>query len=527
MLYHHRLFRHSIGLFLLVSASSNAQVPAIGQNGVMNTASQVPPTLPGGNLARGARFTVYGVRLTGSEGSAVTLTHASASVNARIVSAAPLRIDAILPADAPLGPAELRVARGNQTSAPFAVTIVNANPGLYSQNDEGWGPGRIRILGPPERDNSFSQAAQPRGQIAITATGATSTLPPGVFIGAKRAKLVSIKPSSKPGIEDLVVELPASVPEGCFVPVYAQQGSSPPSNVVTLAIRRGGGACRTPPASPIPLISSSRTGVIVLSRLSGMSENGREFWTDDDARAAFVDRPNGAALAPLLLAPPPGACTLYMSSNQSASQLPGSLAGGLLEDLAGRGLDTGTALSVRNGLESRIIPQTPGAPGYYRAPLGRASGRQALFLNPGSFMLNAPGGRDVGAFDLFLKLDDRGFQWTNRDAIGVVDRGRSLTVTWSPRRSDQFVAILATNTDQFSTARALCYCLANGEAGALTIPAVMLANFPPTYDTPSQPENQLIVAALPAYSEGPTAAPGLDFLRAISIYAQLRIVRYW
>jgi uncharacterized protein (TIGR03437 family) len=521
------VFRRSIAQILLVSASVHAQIPAIRQNGVVNAASQVPPTLPGGRLARGVRFTIYGVRLTGKEGSAITLTHAPISVNARIVSAAALRIDAILPEDAPLGPAELRVQRGDQTSAPFVVTIVNANTGLYSQNGEGWGPGRIRVLESAGRDNSLSRATDPRERIAIAATGIGRASSLAVFIGGKRAKLISIRPSSEPGNEDIIVDLPTSVPEGCFVPVYAREGNSPPSNIVTLAIRRGGGACRPPPGFPIPLITSIRPGVVILSRITGMSENGHESWTDDDARAAFVDKPKGPALSPLLLAPPPGTCTVYLSSNQAASQLPASLATGLLEDLGGRGLDAGRALLVRTGQESRIIPQTPGALGYYRAPLGsKPLGRQPLFLNPGSFMLKATGGADVGAFDLILNTDDHGFRWTNRDAIGLVNRGQPLTVTWGPRRSDQFIAILATNADQFSTARALCYCLANGQAGRFTIPAAMLANFPPTYNVPGPPTNQLIVAALPSDLDRTSDAPGLDFLRAISIHAQVRIVGY-
>ena len=42
---------------------ANAQPPAIAQNGVVNSASQIPSALPLSSIARGAKFTIYGVRL--------------------------------------------------------------------------------------------------------------------------------------------------------------------------------------------------------------------------------------------------------------------------------------------------------------------------------------------------------------------------------------------------------------------------------------------------------------------------------
>src|SRR6202035_4964787 len=48
--------------------------PGIGQNGVVNAASQIPPTLPGGTSARGALFTIHGVRLTSPSVGRTTVT---------------------------------------------------------------------------------------------------------------------------------------------------------------------------------------------------------------------------------------------------------------------------------------------------------------------------------------------------------------------------------------------------------------------------------------------------------------------
>src|ERR1700677_2771050 len=37
--------------------------PAILQHGIVNAASRMPPDVPGGSIARGSLFTIYGVRL--------------------------------------------------------------------------------------------------------------------------------------------------------------------------------------------------------------------------------------------------------------------------------------------------------------------------------------------------------------------------------------------------------------------------------------------------------------------------------
>jgi uncharacterized protein (TIGR03437 family) len=284
------VFRWAAGILLSFCPLGCAQPPAIAQSGVFNAASLMSPTLAGGALARGAKITIAGVRLPTAQQGAVTLSQGATSVDAQILSAEPDRIQAILPMDAPLGDVQLRVRRGEETSMPFPVTIRRANTGLYSRNGTGWGPGAIRNLGKIGGDNSPNQAAQPSERIAIAATGAGDGSPPKLFIGAEPARVISVKPSNATGDQEIIVEIPARAPEGCFVPVYAQHGGSPPSNVVTVAIRRGGGACRTPLDFPVPPITSRRVGSIVLARVSNLLQNGRETSVEDEASAAFVER---------------------------------------------------------------------------------------------------------------------------------------------------------------------------------------------------------------------------------------------
>jgi hypothetical protein len=468
---------------------------------------------------------MQGVRLTGSEPTSVVLRRGSTSRRAQILSADPLAIEAIVPSDAPLGVVEILVERGSEVSAPFPAEILAANPGLYSRNGYGWGPGRIQNLRENKGDNSTTRPAAPLEPVAILATG-LGRAAPGVFVGSKPARVLRIEPSTESGNEVMVVEIPRTAPEGCFVPVYVRrpEADAAPSNMVTVSIRRGGGACRMPPEFPVPVLDSRTTGMIVVSRASGLSENGIGKWIDDDAIAAFVSTHGTTPNAPLLLTPPVGTCTAYTGSSQSAFQMPLTISDGLLADLGGNGLDAGLALTVASGGTMRVIPRTPGAPGFYRAPLGASdSRRRPLFLNGASVTLRSPGGHDVGPFVFSLPVAPP-FAWTNRDALTSVDRRRPLTLTWTSPGPAGIRLIVAMNVDPLSTARAMCYCLAKAQPGAFSIPSDFLANFPASSDTPGQPLNQLMIAAPTMHA--PAGAPGLERLQAMSLFANIRIVRY-
>ncbi len=488
--------------FLLLCRAAIAQPPAIGQNGVMNAASLTPPTLPGGVLARGARIYVDGVRL----GGRILIAHESRTAEAQVIAADSSRMEAIVPAGAPLGSAELRVQNDGGTSAPFPVIIVEAAPGLYSQNGQGWGPARGGIQ------------ARPGQRIVLEATGSGGASP-HIFVGGLEAKVIAVLPSRANGIEQLEIETPPKAPEGCFVPVYAQSGDGVPGNVVTVEIRSGNGACKT----SIPQPSEPRVGLVVISRTAGLSENGRETWTDDDALAAFVAKERGPAITPGLIAPPVGTCTAYTGSSQTRGAVTGSLSGAIVAQLGGRGLQVGPALQAKLGDVSRVIPVTPGAPGYYRAPLGTTVSRlRPLFLDPGSLTLIAPGGRDEGAFTAQVDAPEP-FEWVNRDEISEVRRDQPLSLRWSPGRRGQVALILATNTDPQTTAHAAALCVADAAGGGFTIPAALLRKFPRSPGVPGQPVHQLAIAMINVTD---AKADGLDALRVISAYVSGRIVPY-
>ena len=76
---------------LLFHNTALAAPPAIAANGIANAASRIPSTLPGGSLARGARFILEGVRFSPSP----TITiQAAQTFRATIITATATRIEA-------------------------------------------------------------------------------------------------------------------------------------------------------------------------------------------------------------------------------------------------------------------------------------------------------------------------------------------------------------------------------------------------------------------------------------------------
>jgi uncharacterized protein (TIGR03437 family) len=493
-----------------------AQPPAISQNGVVNAASRIPPTLAGGALARGSQFTIYGVRFGASERTArVTLRHGQSTIAASIISVRPKRIDAWLPDSIPSGPAVLTVKVNGQSSTEFKVEVVDSNPGLFSRNGEGWGPAAIR--------NAEDRPLHPGQRVTLLGTGFAAGRNITVVVGNRTAAAGAPRAMAR-GQQGISFTIPADAPVGCYVPVYVLAAAKRASNVVTVPIRADEGPCDP---GPLPLLSAERIGVTLLARSRMRARTTNIDTTSDEALITFAAKSDQPVLFPLLLLPPAGTCTAYTSSFQAETILPNSISAAIVAEVGGRGLKAGTSMTLTNaGGVSRAIPQDGGAAGYYRAQLGSTGRRgRPLLLQPGEVMLVGPGGADVGPFTWKARTSEP-FEWTDREEISVVDRSRPLTLHWSGVGADRIVLVLATNVDQISTAIGTTLCAVRGAAGQFTIPPSMLANIPASKDLPGVPFDQLFVVSIAAKAATAMQAPGLTEGAVLSLYAIGRMVEY-
>ena len=513
---------------LCAAGSLSAQPPGIGQNGVVNAASRIPPTLPGGAIARGALFTVYGVRLA-AKSTSVALKRPGVTLPIKILSQQPKRLEALMPMSAPLGSSSLVVTVDGMPSKPFPIEIAAFNPGIFARNQSGWGPGRIENIDHSGKRsaNSPRNPARPGQKISFAATGLGGAKEVTVVVGNRVVKGTVANHVEE---DQVSLTLPGNTPAGCWVPLYIPATPDRASNSVTISIRSTPGPCDS---GLFPLWSSKKIILAALSRTRTKPVRpGQPDVFREEARIAvrlpipeFVPPPHG-------LLPPPGTCSTSASSAQFDTDLSDSLR--IIAFADAQGLDAGNELILSRDTpgkpETREVSESWQFPGKYHAYIGLTGmptrrSIPGLFLNAGTYRLTSPGGPDVGTISMPFSLPVP-FEWLDWGEKLVVNRSSGITLHWKNAGPDQLIAILASNVDQITTASAICLCTVRGDAGQFTIPAVLLGNFPVSIEGAPRRLDELRVASLSAQHSKSKPARGLDEAIIFTINDTVRQVEY-
>jgi uncharacterized protein (TIGR03437 family) len=546
-------------LYLLVCASGLAQAqPFISPKGVLNAGSYASPGLPGGSIARGSVFSIFGLRLgpdTGVQASSfplgatlagvsIKVTQGNTSVDALPVYVAFTQINAIMPSNAPLGMVSVQVTYNNAKGNPAPVQVVNSSVGIYAINSGGFGPGVLQnfIASDQQPINAPAVSATPGQAIILWGTGlgpvsADNVAPtPGdlpttveIYVGGKLApKLYSGRSPCCSGTDQIVFQVPADAPLGCYVPVYIRTGGTSTgattSNVVTMAISQSGSACSD--AAPISqaLRQGGKFGVAAFARMNAKiyGDAPTEYSSDVALVSMRQERANPFAFNPLLTLPPAGTCTAY--------NVAGDVLGGA--DLAGIAptgplLDYGTTLSLTGPRGSRPIPRFTGS-GISLVGLGgivpNVPKLNRPMLDAGNYILTGSGGPDVGSFRADFGVP-AGLTWTNRDQIQTIDRTQPLTLNWSNAPSNNTVFVWGASVDRSTNASAVFECIAQPGSSSLTVPAQILASLPASRASLQQSRGTLHVGNFPTSLQAFTA-PGLDAGITLPIFMTGRRVTF-
>jgi uncharacterized protein (TIGR03437 family) len=490
-----------------------AQAPEIARNGIVNEASNIPLGLADSAIARGARLTVHGTRFGDrlNPPSVKLLT----PTNAKTLAIVPVNASTAIvriPADAPLGAASLAVTVNGKSSPPYPVKIVPAQFGIYSQNGKGWGPGRIQNVGASGRTlNSVDNAATFGQTLALSGTGLGDAKSPAVFIGAKSATVVSARASAEG--DDILFQVPANTPEGCFVPVQVRNAGPSVSNTVTAAIRNGGGACREPDFFPFAGWPEARIGMVAITR-TAMGKQGAQP-ISDEAAAWFGKLLKLEKLNPYFLLPPPGACT-SQTEPWRGGFTPATLPSLLATHAAAEALRAGDQLTVDDGKTVRKLPAFRGTQGVFDRELSDLIGqpdRLLHFLSPAVLHVVGRGGADVGRVGIALNGPA---PFEMRGEMGPVHRGQALRLQWTDMTTARIAIVFANFVDEATGSRGMCYCVGTPGATGLTIPGSALAYFP------ADGNSARIALTVAAWPLRPVAfqAAGLDHGLALSVYMQ-------
>lgn len=531
---------------LTQQAGVPANTPAIADNGIVNAASN-----RAGIIARGSFFTVYGANLGPSPyqqvqgypipdsmgGVVVTVSQGSYNKRAFLHFVSAPQINAILPSDTPLGTVQITVNYNGTVSSIATVTVVDTAFGVFS-TASGPGPGIVQNYNSAS-DQPLNLQSFPikHKQLAVlwgTGLGPIATgdhlPPPGgdlpvpveVRVGGKLAtKLYSGRAPSFAGVDNIYFEIPPDAPEGCSVPVQINAGGIV-SNTVRIAISADGRRCHDAVAPYAgTLTSGAKHGTLALMRLalSGTINSNKPAVdaTFDVGLGLFSDTPAGGELAfsPFLNLHPVGTCTSNTKLVDGGDIIATS---GLTFDTTGsKALDAGTELTVTGPKGTQKVPHfDPNASsGPYVAAIGGSVPMDGapslpLFLDPGTYTITAPGGKDIGAFTASLTLPNP-VTWSNAAQITAINRSAGVTVTWVGGDASQTVIIAGGSTDQKTKKSGGFVCLAPGNAGTFTIPATVLADMPPTGSTigTSDSLGALMVGAASMASPQTFTAPGL------------------
>jgi uncharacterized protein (TIGR03437 family) len=549
---------------LTQDAGSIPGTPTVTETGIVNSASGIPPSLPGGALAQGSFFTIFASGVgpappqqveqfplpTTLGGTLVQIRQGSRTVDCYLVYTSNTQINGIIPSNAPLGDAEMIVTFNGRASRPAAVRIARNNFGIFATS-QGRGPGIIQNFQTQLEQplNTRAATAKPRQVIILWGTGAgpisapDNVAPPAgnlpfpfeMTIGGRPATLLyNGRAPCCSGVDQIVAEVPADAPSGCFVPVQVKAGDVW-SNVVTMAIDPAGNTCNDP-TNPASTVTSKggKIGVVALTRLSAslnVAGQGQQNLDADIGIASFPQMTAGGDLGFNMLTsmPPSGTCQAY-AGVRDISDLLGGAFGGPVQTAGGTTfLDGGAAIRVAGpgGASATLDKSTNGTyMGILSGSLPLPGSTASMPLNPGTFTVTGSGGRDVGAFSSSLTLRP-GLTWTNRASINSIDRKTPFSVSWTGGTAGEQVLIVGYGTDQKVKASSGFLCSAPAGSGSFTIPAAVMGNLPAVPASGDLSEKFGLLGIVSFRSTGmasPFQAPGLDIGLLLGAQVDLKSV---
>ncbi len=546
-----RRFAFLVTVFLMVTPGLPAQ-PVVSAGGVLNVASYSYSALPGGSIAQGSMFTVFGSGLgttssgalsfplqTTMDGASIQVTSGSTTVNAYMIYTTPGQIAGILPSNTPTGAATLTVTYNSQASKSVSIQVVSSSFGAFTQNQGGSGPGIIQdyVSATELPVNSIVSPAYPGQTVILWGTGlgpipgtdADAGPPPTtnmqsalnvqVWVGNKPATVTYAGRSGCcAAIDQVDFVVPQGV-QGCYVPVAVKAGSAGIlSNFPSMAIAPSAGAncsdadgIEEADVKTLESKGSVSLGMVSLLHIE-LNVNAAI------SLSAFSDTANSifgtysteqlSASLGLTQSPSVGYCTV--SQFLGLNPVP-------VDPIKPSGLDAGASLSISGPGGSKTIPAT--STGFYSATLGGVDLDEILtgssapaYFSPGTYTISGAGS-SVGSFSQTIPVPAN-LTWTN-STITTVDRTQPLTINWSGAAQGDFVAIaglsLASPGPLGPTTTSpgdLFLCVAPGSANSFTVPAFVVEALPPSSTESPIPTSFLLVGTqTPAIQ---FSASGLD-----------------
>lgn len=512
-------------LFLLAGLCvvSAAAQPLIFNRGIISPASFMPSTLPGGAIAQGGVFSIYGSGMgpttavststlplgTTLSGVTVTVQQGTTVLNAYPVYVSASYIEGIMPSTTPLGAVTVRVRYNGTLSNAMPITVASSAFAIFTLNETGNGPGAIQniVSATSFPTNSPTQPATPGQAVVLYGSGLgpvaddvdappVGNLPTSVnvFVGGVTANILySGRTPYYNGIDQINFTVPANAPLGCWVPVYVQTGGTTLSNVTTMAITADGSSCFNTLSPTPPFVTSGSYAGFLGIRVTTHEDIGVVNTVDvlGDYASGFAYNFTAGPFPfhPFFSEPPAGTCTAYTMTGDllHTTILTGAIPAGAIPLSYGPGF----TLSGAGGMQ--LLQNLVGA-SYLGGSVTGNFFSSTPFLSSGSYTFSASGGT-IGPISVTAGMPQP-LTWTNRDSIVTVPRNQPLTVNWTGGSGTPTV-VLGFGVDIPTNASTMFACIAPANATSFTIPAVIMSNVPASRANPTQSKGVIYLATAP------------------------------
>jgi len=405
----------------------------------------------------------------------------------------PLSVLVLIPRDTPVGNAGVTLNYNGQTASQN-VNIVATSFGLYSA---GFGGAAVaqNVTAHGLQPNNLTHPAHPQDFVTLwgTGLGAASADQVIVLLGGHPFPVAYAGPSAEfAGLDQINFQMPddPTIPQGCYVAVNIGVANSI-SNLATLSLSRDEWPCRHPfGLTTDQLAQLDAGGRAYLGRINlystigpvpGQSlspQNGYVRMDFGDAEFLNYDASGLSAISsPLFADDYLSGCKLSGGASASFIAVTGILNVGDQVNVLGP-----------DRKELDLLPQGLDLPSLYSgseptSPVVDSPNQlPAAFFSAGEWQAIAPGSSTVQPFSFMVAVPNP-IQITNYDQTKAVDHTKDLTVTWDPTTySDaDFVNVQLYGqlpTKYFGPSQSV-FCRIPALAGQATIPAAMLATFPP------------------------------------------------
>lgn len=473
---------------------------------VQNNYGLIAPGLPNYGLAPSTLFFIKGTGLSNTttdllssaspglqttvSGVTVSVTSGGTTLQCPLYYLLPTQVAAVLPGATPLGNATITVTNNGGTSAAYPIVVVQSAFGILSYNGS--------LAAAYDANNTIitaTNAANPNQAIVLWGSGVgrdpadddklypqaqnnLTGIPMQAFVGGVQATIAYRGRSQFPGVDQVVLTIPGSVPTGCYVSLAIVSGNIV-SNSVTIPIAASGRTCSDSNSGLTPDLiqglsgkTTVKFGALTVAQVTSISAGKTS--TDGIVGGSFFSVPNSGNSSAGSGQVSIGSCLVNTPTTSSSTTIPNFT-----------GLDAGASISVAGPAGSLTLSQqsSPIAgislAGIYSTPTGVVP---ATFIpsSGGTFTFdNGSGGKDVQHFNTTLTLP-AAFTWSNASQISAVSRTQGVTVTWTGGASGTYVDITGGSTAVINgkSVSVSFVCNAPISAGQFTVPVPVLLALP-------------------------------------------------